>query len=190
MAITPEVLFVNDEFMKEYTPINGSVDYKFMKPFIMTAQDKYLHQYLGSNLLNKLKTDHPIFTGTYLTLVDVYVRKVVCFWALVEMLPSLRVKINNGTLATHSTEDWQAITEQELKRLVDTHTSTAHYYTQRLVDFLCDNSSLIPEYNSNTLNNVYPITKVYGGFSMRTSNGARPTGYDCETIRMSGGKCD
>jgi membrane-bound inhibitor of C-type lysozyme len=162
-----------------------------MKPFIMTAQDKYLHQDLGTNLLNKLKADHPTFTGNYLTLVDTYVRKVVCFWSLVEMLPSLRVKINNGTLATHSTDDWQSITEGELKRLVDTHTSTANYYTQRLVDYLCDNSALFPEYNNNANNNVHPIRKVYGGFSVKTSNGARATDarYDCDTIRMSGGKC-
>jgi len=173
MALTPSVLFVNDEMLKEWTPINGSVDYKFLKPHIITAQDKYLEPYLGTALYEKLVTDHPTYSGAYLTLMDTYVRKVVTFWTIVEALPSLRVKINNGTLAVHSSEDWQAASEGEMKRIIDTHKGTALMYTQKMVDYLCYNASSFTEYTSYSGTQRPPKTNVYGSVEIDISAGVR-----------------
>ena len=51
-----------------------------MVPAIILAQDKYIQQYLGTDLLEKLKSDisGSGVTGDYETLLDNYVRKALC----------------------------------------------------------------------------------------------------------------
>ena len=72
MALTAEVLFVNPDYLKRITQLNGAVEEAVMVPAIILAQDKYLQQYLGTDLLNKLKSDvagsGP--SGVYETLLD------------------------------------------------------------------------------------------------------------------------
>ena len=58
MALTAEVLFVNPDYMKRMTQLNGGVEDAVMVPAIILAQDKYIQQYLGTDLLEKLKERH------------------------------------------------------------------------------------------------------------------------------------
>ena len=98
MALTAEVLFVNPDYMKRLTQLNGGVEDAVMVPAIILAQDKYIQQYLGTDLLEKLKSDisGSGVTGDYETLLDDYVRKATVWWSMVEMLPNLYVKLDNG----------------------------------------------------------------------------------------------
>ena len=57
MALTPEILFVNPDYIKRITNINGSIEDAYLVPSIILAQDKYIQLYLGTDLLNKLKAD-------------------------------------------------------------------------------------------------------------------------------------
>ena len=80
MALEPEVLFVNTDYLKRLTNLNGSVEDSYIIPSVILSQDKYLQQYLGTTLLDKLKEDvkNDTLTGVYETLMDDYIRKVVC----------------------------------------------------------------------------------------------------------------
>ena len=80
MALTAEVLFVNTDLVKRLTSLNGSVEDSIIVPAIILAQDKYLQAYLGTDLLNRLKSDISGGTvaGVYETLLDDYVRKATC----------------------------------------------------------------------------------------------------------------
>lgn len=168
MAIAAEVLLLNEDMYKAWTPINGAVDPDLMKPHIILAQDKYLEQYLGTDLFVKIKTDAAAgtITGVYSTLLDTYIRKVVLWWTVVEALPSLHIKIDNGTLAMRTSEDTQTVGLTELNQFRDKARDNAQMYTQKMVDYLCANSSSFPEYSSNTFPDKCPITNVYG----RSSN--------------------
>ena len=42
MALTAEILFVNPDYMKRLTQLNGGVEDAVMIPAIILAQDKYL----------------------------------------------------------------------------------------------------------------------------------------------------
>ena len=57
MALQAEVLYVNPDYMKRLTQLNGGVEDAVMVPAIILAQDKYLQQYLGADLHEKLKAD-------------------------------------------------------------------------------------------------------------------------------------
>ena len=77
MALTAEVLFVNPDYIKRITNINGSLEDAYLVPSIILAQDKYIQLYLGTDLLEKLKSDisGSSLSGDYATLMDSYVRK-------------------------------------------------------------------------------------------------------------------
>ena len=173
MALTAEVLFVNPDYMKRITQLNGGVEDAVMVPAIILAQDKYIQQYLGTDLLEKLKSDISAsgVTGDYETLLDSYVRKATVWWSMVEMLPNLYVKLDNGGLVIRTAENTAAIGEDDLHREIENARQNAQFYTTRLVEYLCNNSSLFPEYKSNTGPDMSPETQVYYQNGLTISGG-------------------
>jgi hypothetical protein len=188
MAIAAEILLIKDEYWKKYTPINGSVDSALMRPYVILAQDKYLEEFTGTDLLTKIKTDAAAgtITGVYATLLDTYIRKIVMWWAVVEALPSLHVKIDNGSIAIRTSEDTTPITMEELRLIRDSARDNAQNYTKRMVDYLCVNSASFPEYSTNQPPDKNPQTDVYGktgGIAMSGGNSF----YNTPTTRNPSG---
>ena len=175
MALTPEILFVNPDYIKRITNINGSIEDAYLVPSIILAQDKYIQLYLGTDLLNNLKAD--IQAGTlscdYAVLMDSYVRNATLWWAMVEMIPSLYVKMDNGSLVIRISEDTTSITPDDLHREVERARQNAQFYTFRLYDYLCNNSSLFPEYTSNTGADMLPQPADYYQSGMSISGSSR-----------------
>ena len=91
-----EVLFINGDYMKRYSHLNGSVEESYMVSHIMLAQDKYIQSFLGTRLFEKLKTDIAggTLAGNYEALVENHVRKVTLWWSMVEMIPHLYVRLD------------------------------------------------------------------------------------------------
>lgn len=173
MALTAEVLFVNTEYMKRLTMLNGSVDDDLIVPAIVLAQDKYMQNYLGTDLLNKLKADVATLTGVYETLMDDYVRKATCWWSMVELIPNLYVRMDNGGLILRSPENTAPITEADLHREVERARQNAQFYTQRMVQYLCSNAPSFPEYVSNTHPDMSPERIVYNQNGLTVSHAVR-----------------
>ena len=173
MALQAEVLYVNPDYMKRLTQLNGGVEDAVMVPAIILAQDKYLQQYLGTDLHEKLKAEISggSLTGNYETLVDTYVRKVTVWWAMVEMLPNLYVRLDNGGLVIRSAENTSPISESDLHREIENARQNAQFYTTRLVEYLCANMTLFPEYTSNSGADMLPDSAVYFQNGMTISGG-------------------
>jgi len=175
MALTPEILFVNPDYIKRITNINGSIEDAYLVPSIILAQDKYIQLYLGTDLLNKLKADIQAGTlsGDYAVLMNSYVRKATLWWAMVEMIPSLYVKMDNGSLVIRISEDTTSLTPDDVHREVERARQNAQFYTFRLYDYLCNNSSLFPEYTSNTGADMLPQPADYYQSGMSISGSSR-----------------
>lgn len=178
MALSAEVLFVNPDYMKRITQLNGGVEDAVMVPAIILAQDKYLQQYLGTDLLNKLKSDISMasVTGVYATLLDGYVRKATVWWTMVELLPNLYVKLDNGGLVIRVSDSTSPISQDDLHREIENARQNAQFYTSRLVEYLCANQSSFPEYTSNTSPDMLPEYQVYyqNGMTISTGSGKMP----------------
>ena len=174
MGLTPEVLFVNPDYLKRITQLNGSVEEPVIVPAVILAQDKWIQQFLGTDLLNKLKSDVSAGTvsGVYASLLDGYVRKATAWWTMVELLPSLYVKLDNGGLVIRSAESTNAISENDLHREVENARQNAQFYTRRLVDFIQGNQGDYPEYNTNSSYDMLPDIGVYYQNGMTFSQGA------------------
>lgn len=181
MALSPEVLLIDENYIKKYTWINGSVDPLLMYPAIYLAQDEYAQLYLGTDLYEKIKEDvvNNDIAGAYEVLLDKYLRRMIMWWALYEMLPHLYVKTDNGSLVIRTSEDTSPITQTDLQNYRDQARSKAMFYTQRMVDYLCSNSSDFPEYLTNTNNQIYSQTNVYpsNAFEISTGRDVKPYVY-------------
>ena len=163
MALAPEILFVNSDYIKRYTNLNNSVQDDTIKPSIVLAQDKYVQQYLGTDLYDKLLSDinAATLTGDYLTLVDSYVLKVAMWWTMVELLPNIRNQVDNGTIVVRTSEDSQPASGSEFHTLSSMARDNAEFYTSRMVDYICDNTSSYPEYSSNSGSDIHPLKDPY-----------------------------
>lgn len=177
MPMPNEVLLITADYIKKYTEVNGAVDPNVMKPAIYLAQDKYLTRYLGSNLLQRLKDDvvNQTLTGDYEVLLDSYVRKSLLWWTMVELLPSLLYKLDNGSIVQRESDDTNAVSREEMETIRDRARDNAVYYTQRLIDYLCHNSSLFVEYNNNTFPELAPSSSISTESGIVFSDGYQTT---------------
>jgi hypothetical protein len=73
-------------------------------------------------------------------------------------IPFSAYSITNKGILKGSSETAQNVDKNEVDYLVSKAREYANYYSTRLVDYLCFNSSLFPEYTSNTNNDINPDT--------------------------------
>lgn len=160
------VLFVNEDKLKSSTAINYNVDTAFLLPFLKIAQDKHLQIILGTKLYDKLQNDiagveGATLTGVYKTLVDDYIQDAIIHYALVEALPFISFQIKNGSITQKNSENGTAATRQDVDYLVQKERDSAEFYGQRIVEYLCNDSSSFPEYSQNTGADLNPISNAY-----------------------------
>jgi predicted glycosyl hydrolase (DUF1957 family) len=160
------VLFVNEDKLKSSTAINYNVDTAFLLPFLKIAQDKHLQIILGTKLYDKLQNDiagvaDAALTGNYKILVDDYIQDAIIHYALVEALPFISFQIKNGSITQKNSENGTAATRQDVDYLVQKERDSAEFYGQRIVEYLCNDSSLFPEYSQNTGADLNPISNAY-----------------------------
>ena len=164
MAIPQEILLINEDVLKKYTPLTDAVDPNLIRPCIYVAQDMYLQNFLGTNLTNKIKDD--VANGTladqYEILLNEYILKLLIWWTMVELYPSLLYKHDNGNLVSRQSEDTTPVTKGEMESLKEKARENARFYTKRMVDYLRFNTNLFPEYTNNTDNNIFPDMNPYG----------------------------
>ena len=160
------VLFVNEDKLKSSTAINYNVDTAFLLPFLKIAQDKHLQIILGTKLYDKLQNDiagvdGATLTNPYKTLVDDYIQDAIIHYALVEALPFISFQIKNGSITQKNSENGTAATRQDVDYLVQKERDSAEFYGQRIVEYLCNDSSSFPEYSQNTGADLNPISNAY-----------------------------
>lgn len=181
-----EVLFINDQYIKKYTAVNGSVDPNLLYPSIILAQEKFLMPYLGTQLYTRLKEDieNDSLSGNYLILMDQYVRKVVLWATMLEVFPYLTYKIDNGSLVQRTSEDTTAISDSTMKDFMDRAQANLDFYRTLLTDYLCAKSNLFPEYLSNTFPDRYPIRNGSPSSGYIVSSGNTYTSRTSNPVRL------
>jgi hypothetical protein len=182
MAIPQEILLINEDVLKKYTPLTDAVDPNLIRPCIYVAQDMYLQNFLGTNLINKIKDDvaNDTLSGNYEILLNEYILKLLIWWTMVELYPSLLYKHDNGNLVSRQSEDTTPVTKGEMESLKEKARENARFYTNRMVNYLRFNSSLFPEYTNNTNDNIFPDRNPYGKSSFLISDS-----YKTQRLRWS-----
>jgi len=171
------VLFISEAKLKDSTAINLNVDVDLLLPYVRQAQKLYVETKLGTDLNQKLKD--LIVAGTvnlpanaaYKTLLDDYVGDMLPNWAFYHAIPFLRFKIENGNIYSKTSETGTALSTEESQHLREEVRNTAEYYTERLIDYICNNSTLFPEFSTNTGSDVEPNRNAYyNGMNLERPN--------------------
>ena len=164
---TGYVLFISEEKLKDSTAISLNVDVQLLLPFVKQAQKLYVETKLGTKLCDKLKS--LIVAGTvnnagnefYATLLNDFIGEMLPNFALYHAIPFLRFKVENGNIYSKSSETGTALNTEEAQSLRSEVVNTGEYYMQRMIDFITNNTTEFPEYNTNSGADVNPDTNAY-----------------------------
>jgi|TARA_R110001583_G_scaffold4167_1_gene24558 hypothetical protein len=168
------VLFISEAKLKDSTAINLNVDVNLLLPYVRQAQKLYVETKLGTDLTDKLKTEITAGTlaGAYKTLVDDYIGDMLPNWAFYHAIPFLRFKIENGNIYSKTSETGTALSTEEAQHLREEVRNTAEYYTERMIDYVCNNTASFPEYSTNSGSDVNPDKNAYyNGMNLERPNG-------------------
>jgi len=170
------VLFLKPDFLKKTTVIDENVDEKLLTVIIEDAQNIRIHQLLGTPLYDKLKADvlASTLTGDYKTLMDDYITIALAKWCTHEASFSMSVKYNNKGVVKKNAEFAQPVDYTERRDASDYWESKAEWYSQRLVDYLCENQALYPEYTESLDgDDIRPVHNAYSCNIFLGSNNAK-----------------
>lgn len=158
-----EVLLITTTDLKRYTITNGNVDPDKFIEFVKIAQDIHIQNYLGTALLEKIKTDvaNNVLIDPYLSLVNNFIKQMLIHWAMVEYLPFAAYTVSNKGVYKHTSENSEIADKSEIDFIIEKQRNIAEHYTARFIDYICDNSSLFPEYNQNQQDGMYPDSKNF-----------------------------
>ena len=157
------VLFISEEKLKDSTAINLNVDVNLLLPYVRQAQKLYIEPKLGTDLYEALKTKITggTLTGAYKTLVDDYIGDMLPNWAFYHAIPFLRFKIENGNIYSKVSETGTALSTEEAQHLREEIRNTAEYYTERMIEYVTNNTGSFPEYNTNSGAEISPDRNAY-----------------------------
>ena len=157
-----EVLLISEEKLKSYA-IAGNVDSTHILAHLKDAQRIFVESALGTDLYKKLQDEiiSSTLTGAYKTLVDDYIQDVLVHYATLQAIPHLAYKIENGNIYSKTSESGNALSVEELGDLKASIKNTAEWYRARMIDYLCYNTDLFPEYSTNTGNELKPSKSTY-----------------------------
>ena len=151
-------LFISRTDLVRNSILDGNVDTDKFIQFIKLGQEIDIQNLLGTDLYNRISTDieNSTLSGDYLALVSDYIQSTLIWFAQVNYIPFAAYQIKNGGVFKHSSETAENVNKNEVDYLVGKAREYARYYSTRLVDYLCDNSSKFPEYTSNSGSDISP----------------------------------
>ena len=170
------VLFISENKIKDSTAIGGNVDNEFLLPYIKVAQKKYIETKLGTDLFEALQTKITAgsLSGAYQTLVDDYIQDALVHWSFYECLPFLRYKVMNNNVVSKTAENSTPLSREEAQDLRNEISNTAEFYTERLIDYIKNNTASFPEYTTNTGADVTPDhSNYYSGMNLEYDRNQR-----------------
>ena len=155
-------MLVTREEIYQRTPINGNLDFDKVMPHILTAQDTHVQEVLGTKLYQKLVTDFNADTlaEPYTTLLNTWVKPMLIHFVASDFYLFHAYEIANGGIFRHQSENSFTPDMPDIDRLSEEQKKFAVFYRERLIDYLCWNNNLFPEYLETQDGQLYPSSKI------------------------------
>jgi hypothetical protein len=154
-----KVFLINENTLKNETILNDNVGAEYIMPAIETSQDIYLHQLIGSELLEKLynlintNTINNDENAQYKTLIDEYITNYLKYKVLAEITIPLAYKYRSSGVMQSNTDHANNSQMKDAVLVQNHYELRANFYADRMSKFLNANSNSFPEYMS-TRNNA------------------------------------
>jgi len=160
-----KALLISRNDVVKFTSVNGNVDVDKFIQYVSIAQDIHIQGMLGTKLLEKIQAE--IIAGTladpYLSLLTTYIKPCLIHASMLEYLPFAAITIGNQGVYKKGAENSETVSKDEIDYLVERERKTYDHYKERFIDYICQNSTLFPEYNTNSGSDMYPNT--YNNFT-------------------------
>lgn len=139
--------FINEEYLKDNSPLSGNVEMGQLYPFAKTAEDVYIQEVIGTKLYDRLVTavTNQSYSANELTVLK-KIRNVLVWYTCYEALPFLDTKIRNIGVVQQGGENLQSVSEQRLRDLRHECKTKGDFYMRMLQKWLCENQSVFQEY--------------------------------------------
>jgi hypothetical protein len=171
------VLLISEQKLKDSTAINLNVDVNILLPYVLQAQTLYIEPKLGTQLYEHIKgliqagTIGDAGNAAYKTLLDDYISFVLVNYSFYHAIPYLRFKVENGNIYSKTSETGTALSTEESQSLREEISNTAQYYTERLIEYIRNNTGDFPEYSTNSGADVNPDKNAYyNGMNLERPN--------------------
>jgi hypothetical protein len=156
-------LLLSEAKLKRFTDINNVLDVDLISSVIREAQIVHITRLLGSKLYDRIisDVDNDTLTGNYKSLVDDYIQDALLYWSYYEALETIYLRPRNAGLVVPQGGDNNAAADIALyDKKRQSVKNKSEYFSERLVDYLCFNESLFPEYNQNVNDDIFPDTST------------------------------
>jgi hypothetical protein len=147
----PEFAYMIDEqYLKDNSPIDDNVDSKTIATAMRTAQDIYIRDLIGSGIYDEILTQ--INAGTLAadtentTLVNYYIAPCLVHYIITEATIPMTFKFMNKSISTRSSDNTQPVDIDMMTKIINEYKDKAEYYANRLTDYLRANSTDYPLY--------------------------------------------
>lgn len=153
------ILMISEAKLKAFTDINNNLDVDLIKSTIREAQIVHITRLLGQKLYDKIITeiDNNTISGVYKSLLENYIQDALIYWSYYESLESIYLRPrNNGLLQPQGGENSLSVDMQLYDKKRQSVKNKAEYFSERLVDYLCFNDELFPEYGTETNEEIVP----------------------------------
>ena len=152
-------LLISESKLKRFTDINNNLDVDLISSVIREAQIIHITRLLGTKLYEKILSDvdSGTLSGDYKSLVDDYIQDSLIYWSYYESLETIYLRPRNAGLVKPTGGENNIDADMALyDKKRQSVKNKAEYFSERLVDYLCYNDSLFPEYGSEQNEDIYP----------------------------------
>ena len=151
MDYTVSAYLIDETWLKANTSINANVDVRLLIPHVRVAQDLFIQPILGTKLYQRLMEGIVAsnLTQNEINLIDI-VRPALAYYTLATGIPYLGIEVRGSGVVRAKNEKIEPATVAEMNILINSATNTAEFYAQRIKNWLCANSSLYSQYNTET----------------------------------------
>lgn len=154
------VLFIGEQYLKDFTPVSNNLDIEQVRPHIEFSQDSYVQDILGTNLYNDLQTKYSTQTlNAFETSLLLLIKPALAYRSTEASIPFINTQIRNKGLNLMNSENAIQAEIDRMRYLREECRNRAEFYEERVVKYLCNNSTQFPLYNI-TNDDITPSGKI------------------------------
>lgn len=145
-----KVLLISEETLKSETILNDNLDGAYLRPAMECAQDIFLHQIIGTYLLDELceMVRNGEFKPKYKELLDDYITPFLKYKVCAEITLELAYKYRNAGIIQTQTDNVSNSIMRDAQTMKEYYDQRANFFAIRLTDYLCTNANAFPEYRN------------------------------------------
>lgn len=147
------ILLISEDYVKTNSNVDDNLWGSFLLPAIRESQEMGLQSIIGGNLYETIcgmVGDESIMNEdnfNYKYLLDKHIQPYLLYQVMVGVIPLLGTKISNLGLLKTDDEKSYNVSKTERDDLATYYQYRADFYTKRMQEYLCKNSTLYPELN-------------------------------------------